>query len=224
MTANGASKVPFVSLLPLAQLLPTAGRPRSPMLMSPIPPPAPRPNVITYWLQNRLLSPDRVERHFAFLLAMLVSASVLFALLKTQGPLFLWGSPICSLWASAIIVVTLGGGWAEQRERWTIVELCRLAQFLLAMLSVLIYYDGSNAINRFRYEKRGDAMLYDETLLKVRGNQLAACQRCSHYSCDVLTFVCVMLCFLARWTRRSGAGCGRVVRWRCGWIRSRRLA
>ena len=33
------------------------------------------------------------------------------------------------------------------------------------MLSVLIYYDGSNAVNRYRFAQRGSSMLYDEQLL-----------------------------------------------------------
>jgi hypothetical protein len=35
------------------------------------------------------------------------------------------------------------------------------------MLSVLIFYDGSNVINRHRYAQRGETMLYDEVLLKM---------------------------------------------------------
>jgi len=127
----------------------------------------PHENVLSYWVTHRLFSPDRVERHYAFLLAMLVLASVLFGLLKPVGPVFLWGSPICTVWSTAIIGVTLLNVWAEQRERWVLFEATRGVQFLLAMLAVLIYYEGSNVINRYRYEKRGDAMLYDEVLLRM---------------------------------------------------------
>ena len=60
------------------------------------------------------------------------------------------GSPICTFWAAGLIVTTLGNVWAEQRERWGLFELTRLVQFVMCMLSVLIYYDGSNVINRYR--------------------------------------------------------------------------
>lgn len=124
-------------------------------------------NIVAFWVRHRLFSADRVERHYAFLLSMLLASTLLFSLLKTDGPLWLWGSPMCSLWATGLIVTTLGNVWAEQRERWGLFEVTRGIQFLLAMLSVLIYYDGSNVINRYRYAVRGDAMLYDESLLRM---------------------------------------------------------
>jgi hypothetical protein len=124
-------------------------------------------NVLSYWVTHRLLSPDRVERHYAYLLSGLVGASLLFGLMKSEGPLLLWGSPICSLWSTALVAVTLGNVWAEQRHFWRLFEATRGVQFLLCMLSVLIYYEGSNVVNRYRYAALGPAMLWDPVLLRM---------------------------------------------------------
>ena len=52
-------------------------------------------NIVSFWLQHRLFSHDRVERHFSFLIGMLVATTVLFSLLKTQGPVLLWSGRNC---------------------------------------------------------------------------------------------------------------------------------
>lgn len=77
------------------------------------------------------------------------------------------GSPVCSLWALALAAVTLINVSAEQRRRSGLFELTRGIQFVLAMLSVLIYYDGSNVVNRYRFAHRGESMLYDPQLLEL---------------------------------------------------------
>ena len=100
-------------------------------------------SIVGFWVRHRLFSADRVERHYAFLISMLLASTLLFSLLKPDGPLWLWGSPKCSLWAAGLILSTLGNVWAEQQERWGAFEVTRGIQFLLAMLSVLIYYGQS---------------------------------------------------------------------------------
>ena len=77
------------------------------------------------------------------------------------------GAPICSVWSTLIIIVTLTNVYAEQRERFSLFEITRLIQFVLVMVSVYIYYEGSNVINRYRFSQRGEAMLYDEALLQL---------------------------------------------------------
>lgn len=47
-------------------------------------------NVVAAWVRYRLCSRDRVERHFAFLIALLICASLLFAALKPVGPMAKW--------------------------------------------------------------------------------------------------------------------------------------
>ena len=42
-------------------------------------------NVVKVWIRYRMCSRDRVERHYAFLIAMLITASLLFAALKPEG-------------------------------------------------------------------------------------------------------------------------------------------
>ena len=71
------------------------------------------------------------------------------------------------MWSLAILLVTLTNVYAEQRDRSTLFEVTRGIQFVLAMLSVLIYYDGSNVVNRYRFAQRGESMLYDPQLLKM---------------------------------------------------------
>jgi hypothetical protein len=77
------------------------------------------------------------------------------------------GAPVCSFWSLFLFGVTLTNVYAEQRDKYGLFELTRLVQFVMAMLSVLIYYDGSNVVNRWRFAQRGDAMLYDEQLLRM---------------------------------------------------------
>lgn len=77
------------------------------------------------------------------------------------------GAPICSVWSLALLLVTLLNLYAEQRDRSALFEWTRGIQFVLAMLSVLIYYDGSNVVNRYRFANRGEAMLYDPQLLAM---------------------------------------------------------
>lgn len=77
------------------------------------------------------------------------------------------GDPVCTLWALALFGVTMTNVWAEQRDKSGLFELTRGIQFVLAMLSVLIYYGGSNTVNRYRFAHRGPAMLYDAQLLKM---------------------------------------------------------
>jgi hypothetical protein len=71
------------------------------------------------------------------------------------------------MWSTLLILVTLTNMYAEQRDRVVMFEATRFIQFVLAMLSVLIYYEGSNAVNRYRFSLRGDSMLYDEQLLQM---------------------------------------------------------
>ena len=47
-------------------------------------------NVLRFWLQQRLCSRDRVERHYSFLIGMLIAATVLFSLIKSQGTVMMW--------------------------------------------------------------------------------------------------------------------------------------
>ena len=77
------------------------------------------------------------------------------------------GSPICTFWSCCILGVTLLNIYAEQREKSLLFEVTRGIQFVLAMLSVLIYYNGSNVVNRYRYSYRGHDMLYDSELLSM---------------------------------------------------------
>lgn len=47
-------------------------------------------NAASAWWRYRLCAEDRVERHYSFLLALLVAAALLFSLIKSQGPVFMW--------------------------------------------------------------------------------------------------------------------------------------
>jgi hypothetical protein len=50
-------------------------------------------NILMFWWRNRMCSStDRVERHYAFLIALLIASTILFALLKTNGPVFFWSA------------------------------------------------------------------------------------------------------------------------------------
>jgi len=124
-------------------------------------------SLISSWIQYHFGSSDRVERHYSFLISLIIFASVLFICMKSEGPFWTWGSPICNIWSSMLILVTLTNLWSRRVEKWGLFELTRGVQFVLLMLSVLIYYDGSNVVNRYRYAQIGDAMLYDEVLLKM---------------------------------------------------------
>ena len=123
-----------------------------------------------------LINHDRVHRHYAYLMAIIVVLTVLFMLLKpiTTPPLnsiaippLTWGSPLCTAWTALLLVVVTLQVKAESEKRLLLSETLKLASQALLMLVVLIFYEGSNVVQRHRYALFGDKMLYDSHLLRL---------------------------------------------------------
>jgi len=70
------------------------------------------------------------------------------------------GAPICTLFAAIIFGAFIG---SEGRYSFYFRPLL----FLTLLISVGIFYDGTNVVNRYRYGQRGDAMLYDKSLVAL---------------------------------------------------------
>ena len=125
---------------------------------------------------GNLINHDRVHRHYAYLIALLVALTLFFILLKptTTPPLthlalppLTWGSPLCTFWTALILTVVTFQVKAEHEKRTLLSEGLKLASQALLMLVVLIFYEGSNVVQRHRYALFGDAMLYDSHLLRL---------------------------------------------------------
>ena len=123
-----------------------------------------------------LINHDRVHRHYAYLLAFITSLTVLFMLLKpiTTPPLehfaippLTWGSPLCTAWTTLILLVCTSQAKAELEQRHSVSEPLKLLSQAVLMLVVLIFYEGSNVVQRHRYSLFGDKMLYDSHLLRL---------------------------------------------------------
>ena len=124
---------------------------------------------------SNLINHDRVHRHFAYLIAIIVGLTILFTLLKpiTTPPLpfaippLTWGSPLCTAWTALILLVVTAQAKAESEQRHVTSEVLKLASQAVLMLVVLIFYEGSNVVQRHRYSLFGDKMLYDSHLLRL---------------------------------------------------------
>lgn len=108
------------------------------------------------YLPNKLVSHDRVERHFAYLIALICALTSIFILLKPST----LGAPMCTVLCIAITLLYIG---CDSRYSY----YCRPLLFVLLLVAVGIYYDGTNVVNRARYAVNGDSMLYDESLLAL---------------------------------------------------------
>lgn len=103
----------------------------------------------------RLLSKDRVERCFAYLITVIILLTITYCLIKPSG------APICTLWSTLIVICYM----YIDHNKYN--QLFRAILFLLLLISVGVYYDGTNVVNRYRYNISGDTILYDESLVRL---------------------------------------------------------
>jgi len=123
--------------------------------------------IFSAWCQAKLFSSDRVERHFAYLTSLVCATTALYIICKPIGQVSTWGAPLCTLWAGGLILATLLNVYYDKMENKPRLYVTQFSQFLLLMLVVPVYYDGTNVVNRYRYAQDGDALLYDEQLLQM---------------------------------------------------------
>jgi len=77
-----------------------------------------RTNILAYWWRHRMQSHDRVERHYSFLIAMLIASTVLFALIKTQGTVLMWSAKRSAA-AQSSSARAWPDAWADSnRNKW----------------------------------------------------------------------------------------------------------
>jgi len=75
-------------------------------------------NIVAYWWRHRMQSHDRVERHYSFLIAMLIASTVLFALIKTQGTVLMWSAKRSAA-AQSSSARAWPDAWADSnRNKW----------------------------------------------------------------------------------------------------------
>jgi len=124
---------------------------------------------------NRLISQDRVHRHYAWLIGLLVLLTTMFILMKpftTPGalvelPPLTWGSPLCTFWAVLVVGLATSQSYCEHHKLPRVGEPLKFASQVALMLVALVYYEGSNVVQRHRYALFGDKLLYDSHLLRI---------------------------------------------------------
>ena len=128
-----------------------------------------------YLFHNRLISQDRVHRHYAWLIGILVLLTAMFILMKPFTtpnshivlPPLTWGSPLCTFWATLVVVLATSQSYCEHHKLPRLGEPLKFASQVALMLVALIYYEGSNEVQRHRYSLFGDKLLYDSHLLRI---------------------------------------------------------
>ena len=124
---------------------------------------------------NRLISQDRVHRHYAWLICLVVSLTAMFILMKPfttpDSPVVLppltWGSPLCTAWATLVVLLATTQSYCEHHKLYRWGEPLKFASQVSLMLVALIYYEGSNVVARHRYALFGDKLLYDTHLVGI---------------------------------------------------------
>jgi len=110
---------------------------------------------------KKLRSPDRVERCFNLVILYIALMTFYFCLIV--GPQVVL---VCTIWASLLLLAVSINVYLEKAESpWA--EWSRLPIFLLLGFSVLVYFDGSNKVNHFRFLQFGQEMLFDGDMLKL---------------------------------------------------------
>lgn len=114
---------------------------------------------------------------FATIFALVLAACI--CVLNPVGFLGLFGAPIATVWAVALTVsgafllrssaASLCADPAKARTAAAaaVSPLHRCLHILLLALSVPVFFEGSNIAARARYDKLGNAMLFDEMLIAV---------------------------------------------------------
>lgn len=72
------------------------------------------------------------------------------------------GAPICTLFTSLILIC-----YMYSADTFRYYQYTRILMTLLLLVSVGIFYDGTNVVNRYRYQLYGDTILYDESLVTL---------------------------------------------------------
>ena len=124
---------------------------------------------------NRLISQDRVHRHYAWLIGLLVLLTTMFILMKPFTtpssliaiPPLTWGSPLCTFWAILVVVLATSQSYCEHHKLPRLGEPLKFASQVALMLVALVYYEGSNVVQRHRYALFGDKLLYDSHLVRI---------------------------------------------------------
>ena len=149
-------------------------------------------------VSSKLTSNDRVDRHFGYLLTLVLSLAVIFIILKPltayqlnqqqldlvnndsltpikQPPLIslesllsaplLYGAPLCTLWALVLLLLLALQVHYESKDNTVYSESIKLLMFIVLMLSVAVFYDGQNVVQRYRYAQLSHSMLWDPKLL-----------------------------------------------------------
>ncbi len=109
---------------------------------------------------------DVAQQRLMFTSGFVVFMSVLLIFLHPIGFLGIMGAPMCTLWglltaASFTFVVHQNYTRAESVAFW------RFVLFWLLGLSPLIFFEGTNIVNRARYAVYGKSLLYDNLFLSI---------------------------------------------------------
>jgi len=145
-------------------------------------------NKYTRTLMQIWSSEDVAQHRLQFVSAFVVFMSLIFLFIHPQGILTTTGA-LCTLWAFAVgcfycFYITEAPSGASHysaygRTRTTSStlgvlsgvpsqpSLARLALFFLLGFSPLMYFEGSNAVNRFRFQQLGVGLLYDRFFLEI---------------------------------------------------------
>jgi len=113
--------------------------------------------IFTHFHSKLFKNDDRVDRYFAYLITTICLLTLLYTLLKP-----LTGAPMCTVLCTIIVT-----SYLHQDHTCKYHPYARPILFLSLLISVGIYYDGTNVINRYRYHLYGDSILYDESLVQL---------------------------------------------------------
>jgi len=126
---------------------------------------------------------DVAQHRLLFVCTSVAFMNMVFLCYHPQG-LFTTTGMLCTLWAAAVgcfycmyiteLPTAVGTGqysaFGRARNNTGVQSepsLARLALFLLLGFSPLLYFEGSNAVNRFRFQQFGLGLLYDRFFLEV---------------------------------------------------------
>ena len=120
-----------------------------------------------YYLITRLVSSDDVERHFAYLIAIIFLNSAIYMLISPN--LKILGLLICEFWSILIICLIYIIYYIQLIPRSyyinRVAEVCKFVLFIILSSTLLIFYFGSNSVQALRYNSEN--FLWDSWLLEI---------------------------------------------------------
>eukprot|EP00823_Brevimastigomonas_motovehiculus_P004290 TRINITY_DN279_c0_g12_i1.p1 TRINITY_DN279_c0_g12~~TRINITY_DN279_c0_g12_i1.p1 ORF type:complete len:544 (-),score=120.20 TRINITY_DN279_c0_g12_i1:144-1775(-) len=116
-------------------------------------------------VMKKEMSNDRLTTYFVYTAGMMVFLTLIYGYLHPLG--LFGGTPLCTAWCIGVVTSLLLLYRFELKRNQRSIAWTQFILSWLLPLSVPVFFEGSNIINRARYKQVGGDMLYDLAFLRL---------------------------------------------------------